>query len=58
VGEASEVYWKKDQAIAISLSSDTVHFAAEPTSAVLHKAIELTANGIESELQTFSRISN
>jgi hypothetical protein len=47
VGEASEVYWKKDQAIAISLSNGTVHFAAEPESAVLHKAIELTAYGIE-----------
>lgn len=57
IAEKSEIYWWKDQAISVLIHEGITSLAAEPESAVLHKAIEITADDIERELRVCHQVS-
>jgi hypothetical protein len=50
VAPESAIYWHKDHEIALEASPRSVTIGARPPSAVLHRAIELTANQVDAEL--------
>jgi len=50
VSPESLIYWLKDRYITLNVSSSEVAIYARPTSALLHKAVEETANAIAFEM--------
>jgi hypothetical protein len=53
---SSRIYWYKDHAIAFSLTHEQVLFSARTPSAVIHKAVMMTAEWVDQELSVCSTL--
>jgi hypothetical protein len=57
IANSSEIYWIKDQVMHQELVDGRLLISAEPISAIIHRAIEDTADAIDHELRLCERLS-
>ena len=58
IAAGSLLYWRKDKSISAIRDGNSLLISATPTSAVLHRAIESTADAVDAELQLAQRIGH
>jgi hypothetical protein len=58
IGPESQIYWWKDKEISLTISGGKIGITARPSSTRIHKAIEETADGIDTELSLCRKIAD
>jgi hypothetical protein len=58
IPQGSVIYWYKDHGISIVKEKDRFTVSARPTSAIVHRAIEVMMNDIDRELQVSRSLSD
>ncbi len=58
IAAGSLLYWRKDKSISAIRDGNSMLISATPSSAVLHRAIESTADDVDAELQLAQRIGH
>ena len=57
ISPSSLIYWYKDHQVSMALENGRIMLAARPTSATMHRAIELMADSIDEELSIAKKLS-
>ncbi len=58
ISPGSIIYWHKDHQISTLIQESRLALSAEPRDARIHRAIELTVNNIEAELEVARRLAD